>query len=624
MVINTNVQALQTANNLNTSSNALAKSLSRLSSGSKIIAPSDDAAGLAVSSRLESQLKRLDAAINNVVNAVSFTQTQDGFLKTIDKAFRRMSELAMFAQDSTKSASDLTLYSQEFTQLQDYVSQSVKQTFNSVKLFSATPLAVTIDSTGTTFDMAPIDLGQSEYVSSLSLAAPFSATTTQLTRNLTNKTITMDVSEEEYKKVAVGGSFTLGNLTTGASKAALNTAKANLVTKRGELDARTAEKTTAYKNVADSSLAKAYFDAIDTEAQKLALKTAADAAAPSIDSQVSANTLANAYFVAKAAEAGKSTSTTPTLADTQALTATALTNANANADSKALVLAKNYYDAKAAEAGKSTSTTPTLAATEALTATALSNANADTKAAALIVKQTSKTDAQAVYDLAVTATSNALTATTGGSAGSNKAIAAAAITAKGTADSNFAAATVAVSTAEDGVSSAQSAYDRASLTDISGLNGTYDITGLSKGSGVYQVTLDISGAPKALAFAGDITNFGIHANPNSSTAVNLKSGLDITSVPRAQASLTRIRNSIDKLAQDRASLGAVQSRLNFTNEQLTVTKENLSAAISRIADVDVAEEATSYARYQILVQSGTSMLAQANKMPQSALQLLQG
>ena len=114
MVINSNIQAQQTANNLNVSSNNLAKSLSRLSSGTKIIAPSDDAAGLAVSSRLESQLKRLDAAINNVVNAVSFTQTQDGFLKTLDKAFRRMSELSMFAQDATKSEGDLTLYSQEF------------------------------------------------------------------------------------------------------------------------------------------------------------------------------------------------------------------------------------------------------------------------------------------------------------------------------------------------------------------------------------------------------------------------------------------------------------------------------------------------------------------------------
>ena len=116
---------------------------------------------------------------------------------------------------------------------------------------------------------------------------------------------------------------------------------------------------------------------------------------------------------------------------------------------------------------------------------------------------------------------------------------------------------------------------------------------------------------------------GTYTGTNA-TGLTAKTGLDITSVARAQASLTRIRNSIDTLAQDRASLGAVQSRLNFTNEQLTVTKENLSAAISRIADVDVAEEATSYARYQILVQSGTSMLAQANKMPQSALQLLQG
>lgn len=269
MVINTNVQAQQTANNLNMSSSALAKSLSRLSSGSKIIAPSDDAAGLAVSSRLEFQLKRLDAAINNVTNGISFTQTQDGFLKTIDKAFRRMAELAMFAQDNTKSASDLTLYNQEFTQLKSYITESSKQTFNSVKLFSSTSLPVTIDSDGTTFSMPGVDLSVSTITSSLATS------------------------------------------------------------------------------------------------------------------------------------------------------------------------------------------------------------------------------------------------------------------------------------------------------------------------------------------------------------------VDITSAADAAAALTLIKTSIDTLAQSRASLGAVQSRLNFTNEQLTITKENLSAAISRISDVDVAVEATSYARYQILVQSGTSMLAQANKMPQSALQLLQ-
>jgi len=211
MVINTNVQAQQTANNLNVSSNALAKSLARLSSGSKIIAPSDDAAGLAVSSRLESQLKRLDAAINNVVNAVSFTQTQDGFLKTIDKAFRRMSELAMFAQDSTKSASDLTLYSQEFTQLQDYVRQTVTQTFNSVKLFSTNSLAVTIDSTGTTFDMSPIDLSKSEYTSSLSVASTINPL--DITRD-SDGVLSVKVTSDQAAKIAAGGSVTLAGLAT--------------------------------------------------------------------------------------------------------------------------------------------------------------------------------------------------------------------------------------------------------------------------------------------------------------------------------------------------------------------------------------------------------------------------
>jgi flagellin len=63
--------------------------------------------------------------------------------------------------------------------------------------------------------------------------------------------------------------------------------------------------------------------------------------------------------------------------------------------------------------------------------------------------------------------------------------------------------------------------------------------------------------------------------------------------------------------------------LNFTSEQLAVLKENLQAATSRIKDVNVAEESTQYARYNILVQAGTAMLAQANAVPQSMLRLLQ-
>jgi flagellin len=170
MVINTNMEALQTANNLNTSQTELSKSLSRLSSGSRIIKPSDDAAGLAVTSRLRAQIKRLDSALSNVVNAVSFTQTQDGFMKTMDKALRRMGELAMLAKDGTKSQSDLNLYQKEFKQLQDYVDNTRTKDYNAVSMFGSATLDVTVDSEGNTFSMPPIDLGAGSTVGAYSAA----------------------------------------------------------------------------------------------------------------------------------------------------------------------------------------------------------------------------------------------------------------------------------------------------------------------------------------------------------------------------------------------------------------------------------------------------------------------
>ena len=170
MVINTNMEALQTANNLNASQSELSKSLSRLSSGSRIIKPSDDAAGLAVTSRLRAQIKRLDSALSNVVNAVSFTQTQDGFMKTMDKALRRMGELAMLAKDGTKSQSDLNLYQKEFKQLQDYVDNTRTKDYNAVSMFGSATLDVTVDSEGNTFSMPPIDLGAGTTVGAYSAA----------------------------------------------------------------------------------------------------------------------------------------------------------------------------------------------------------------------------------------------------------------------------------------------------------------------------------------------------------------------------------------------------------------------------------------------------------------------
>jgi flagellin len=167
MVINTNIQALAAAANLQTSSDMLAKSLSRLSSGSKIVNPSDDAAGVAVAMRLDSQIKRTDAAKSNVVNAISFTQTQDGYLKKIAKALDRMSELTLLAQDVTKGDNDRALYDTEFQQLATFISSTATKDFNGVSLFSTNTLNVTLDSEGATFAMAGIDLNASAYTDAI-------------------------------------------------------------------------------------------------------------------------------------------------------------------------------------------------------------------------------------------------------------------------------------------------------------------------------------------------------------------------------------------------------------------------------------------------------------------------
>jgi len=168
MVINTNVSAQSSARLLSESSNMLAKSLARLSSGSKIISPEEDPAGLAVSLRFDAQINRTRAANNNVGNAISFSQTQDGFLSKIGKALDRMSELAILSQDVTKSDTDRALYNSEYTTLGAYIDTAAGKDFNGVSLFSATALDVVTDSDGNTFSMTGVDISGAGYTDATS------------------------------------------------------------------------------------------------------------------------------------------------------------------------------------------------------------------------------------------------------------------------------------------------------------------------------------------------------------------------------------------------------------------------------------------------------------------------
>lgn len=111
----------------------------------------------------------------------------------------------------------------------------------------------------------------------------------------------------------------------------------------------------------------------------------------------------------------------------------------------------------------------------------------------------------------------------------------------------------------------------------------------------------------------------------STTSADLAlSGVTVSTAANAQGALTTLDNAISAISARRSSLGSVQNRLQVTMSNLSVAHENLSAANSRIRDVDIAEETAAMTRNQILSQAGASMLAQANQLPNVALSLLRG
>ena len=144
LIINTNISASTAAMNLNRNNTMLQKSLARLSSGSRITSPADDAGGLAVSMKLEAAIARTDATSANVANAGSFLQTQDGALKSASQVLNRISELKLLSTDVTKSATDVANYDAEFTALKLQLTSTAAGTFNGVALFGAGAAGTTL------------------------------------------------------------------------------------------------------------------------------------------------------------------------------------------------------------------------------------------------------------------------------------------------------------------------------------------------------------------------------------------------------------------------------------------------------------------------------------------------
>lgn len=137
MTINTNIMSLNAQRNASVSQGSMATSLQRLSSGLRVNSAKDDAAGLAIAERMNTQVRGMNVAIRNANDGISLAQVAEGGLATMADIFQRMRELAVQSINSTNQPGDVDALNQEYGQLRDEISRTLSSVqFNGTSLFT--------------------------------------------------------------------------------------------------------------------------------------------------------------------------------------------------------------------------------------------------------------------------------------------------------------------------------------------------------------------------------------------------------------------------------------------------------------------------------------------------------
>ena len=243
--INTNAAASSASYHLSKNNAALQKSLTRLSSGSRITQPADDAGGLAVSMKLSGTINRLSGVEKNIDNAISFLQVQDGVLQSSGKILDRMAELKALSQDVLKNESDIANYNAEFKNLQVQLYQMSETTFNGVSLFATTyenaagndvKVSFNTSSSANTVNIFTSASGESGSIVSINKTALLSALTIDATKgNVSNSQAFQDAATindqiRSFGSETTGGAFELGEVSVAVFTQALQ----NVATLRAE------------------------------------------------------------------------------------------------------------------------------------------------------------------------------------------------------------------------------------------------------------------------------------------------------------------------------------------------------------------------------------------------------
>ena len=565
MRIQHNIAALSSYRNLTNNNSAVSKNLEKLSSGYRINRAGDDAAGLAISEKMRAQITGLKTAQKNANDGISLIQTAEGALTEVHSMLNRMVELASQSANGTYQDEDRANLQAEVKALQDEINRISEGTnFNGINLLDGS-LGGKVSSVGMT-DMA----------GSLTIKADG-----QLGKAPQAAIYSFDLSQVSIQSTKAGGTiktFTVGGqdlFKTGADKTVSSSSPVSGVNLAGKI-----------KN--EIEIDKVKYD-VKVTGTKVTLTAQKPADSPS-------TTKLNVVLEA--------------------------TNAIVNNGEQIAVTVdqEGIGPANQRMYGQ---------AEFALDTTIVKDGGAlkigDTTYTFAVGKNSSFKGGSNVIDLTdMTATSTKLVG-----------IAAGRLTAAAKNNKNFYVGTdydkatgktmIRVTEKEGGVD-----YEVNNLAgdDGKGANGTVgtiNATSTHWRNLIQKGVASISGSNLTLQIgdtSDDFNQLKVAVGDMSASALGI-SGIDISTQAGASDAINRVKAAINSVSSTRGDLGALQNRLEHTINNLSVTTENMTAAESRIRDVDMAEEMMAYTKNNILVQASQAMLAQANQIPQGVLQLLQ-
>ena len=611
-VINTNIFSLNAQRNLNTSSNKLATSLQRLSSGLRINSAKDDAAGLAIATRFTSQIRGLNQAIRNANDGISLAQTAEGALAESTNSLQRVRELALQSANSTNSSSDRRSLNAEASQLIAEI-QRVAQTtqFNSQNVLDGS------------FSAAQFQVGaNANQTISFGIAA---ATTNALGAFQSSNTVAVDGVAFDGANLSINGTAVAQSAGTSAagftaSSAAAKSAAINAVSNTTGVTATATNTSTGVAPVPGQNLNNG-----DLVINGIAVGSiASDANAVTQGTNVT--TAINAVATSSGVTATVNTSTgavTLTASDGRDIKVSAGNAATAQIVTDIFNATGLDAATEANPTGNNSQTIQVGGAFDLSTPAAGSLTEADTFSIGGLTYEFTTDATVSGSNIAVTV-SDADTATTVAAA-INTAINAQRALGTTTASATVSTDTVTVTNdllGDEGLSYAENVTGGGGAGAlVEGAEGT-GTDALGTTAVVNRGTLTLS-APENFTVTGTSAQLTAGGLQGSSTLLSQVAAIDISTVEGANAAIAVVDGALSQVNSIRGGLGAIQNRFESTISNLAATSENISSARSRILDADFAAETAELTRTQILQQAGISVLSQANAQPQLVLALLQ-